>query len=158
LESKSRPDMVRFVSIQSKAGRCTAAILFSLPDGEWFVRVIASKERFVFRVYRHHTRHMPLEQKFDHDHDNPEGDASLLPVSTSLITSLRTIMSTNLTRISTSEQEAFCTKVAVVQGFSSGRWSTARQFLGCLVTDRRSHLGSLLRSRLHVLTGSTWPR
>jgi len=47
------PDIVRFVSILSKAGRCTAAIPFRLPpDGEWFVRVIASKERFVCGVYR----------------------------------------------------------------------------------------------------------
>ena len=47
------PDMVRFVSILSKTGRCTAAIPFTLPpDGEWFVRVIASKERFICGVYR----------------------------------------------------------------------------------------------------------
>jgi hypothetical protein len=45
--------MVRFMSILLKAGRCTAAIPFALPpDGEWFVRVIASKERFVCGVYR----------------------------------------------------------------------------------------------------------
>ena len=51
------PDMVRFVSILSKAGRCTAAIPFRLPpDGEWFVRVIASKERFVCGVYRRHMK------------------------------------------------------------------------------------------------------
>ena len=51
------PDIVRFVSILSKAGRCTAAIPFRLPpDGEWFVRVIASKERFVCGVYRRHMK------------------------------------------------------------------------------------------------------
>jgi uncharacterized protein (DUF1697 family) len=52
-----QPDTVRFVSILSKAGRCTAAIPFRLPpDGEWFVRVIASKERFVCGVYRRHMK------------------------------------------------------------------------------------------------------
>src|SRR5262245_13244653 len=45
----SRPDVVRFVSILSKAGAVRASIPVALPaDGEWFVRVIASKDRFVF--------------------------------------------------------------------------------------------------------------
>jgi uncharacterized protein (DUF1697 family) len=51
------PDMVRFVSILPKASRSTPAIPFTLPpDGEWFVRVIASKERFVCGVYRRHMK------------------------------------------------------------------------------------------------------
>ena len=51
------PDTVRFVSILSKTGRCTAAIPCSLPsDGEWFVRVIAWKKRFVCGVYRRHMK------------------------------------------------------------------------------------------------------
>jgi uncharacterized protein (DUF1697 family) len=51
------PDIVRFVSILSKAGRCTAAIPFALPsEAEWFVRVIASKGRFVCGVYRRHMK------------------------------------------------------------------------------------------------------
>ena len=51
------PDAVRFVSILSRAGQCTAAIPFKLPPkGEWFVRVIASKERFVCGVYRRHMK------------------------------------------------------------------------------------------------------
>jgi uncharacterized protein (DUF1697 family) len=51
------PDMVPFVSILSKAGRSTAAIPFTLPpDGEWFVRVIASKERLICGVYRRHMK------------------------------------------------------------------------------------------------------
>src|SRR5579864_4288992 len=34
-------EIVRFVSVLSKAGRCTAAIPFAIPaEGEWFVRVI----------------------------------------------------------------------------------------------------------------------
>ena len=53
----SRPDIVRFVSILSKADRGRASIPYTLPPcGEWFVRVIASKKRFVFGVYRRHMR------------------------------------------------------------------------------------------------------
>jgi uncharacterized protein (DUF1697 family) len=54
-DEPSRPDHVRFVSILSKGG------LASLPDtlppeGEWFVRVIGSTQRFVFGVYRRHMK------------------------------------------------------------------------------------------------------
>jgi uncharacterized protein (DUF1697 family) len=53
----SRPDLVRFVSILSKAGRVRASIPITLPPGgEWFVRVIAAKNRFVFGVYRRHMK------------------------------------------------------------------------------------------------------
>ena len=53
----SGPDIVRFVSILSRQGRSPADIPFTLPpSGEWFVRVIASKNRFVFGVYRRHIR------------------------------------------------------------------------------------------------------
>jgi uncharacterized protein (DUF1697 family) len=53
----SRPDIVRFVSILSKADRGLASIPCALPPrGEWFVRVIASKKRFVFGVYRRDMR------------------------------------------------------------------------------------------------------
>ena len=53
----SRPDIVRFVSILSKADRGLASIPCTLPPcGEWFVRVIASKNRFVFGVYRRHMK------------------------------------------------------------------------------------------------------
>jgi uncharacterized protein (DUF1697 family) len=49
----SRPDVVRFVSILSKAGRVRGSLPITLPPrGEWFVRVIGSKDRFVFGVYR----------------------------------------------------------------------------------------------------------
>src|ERR1700752_1059570 len=45
----SRPDIVRFVSILSKAHRGLASIPCALPPrGEWLVRVMASKKRFVF--------------------------------------------------------------------------------------------------------------
>jgi len=52
-----RPDTVRFVSILSKANRSPASIPCALPPcGEWFVRVIGSKKRFVFGVYRRHMK------------------------------------------------------------------------------------------------------
>lgn len=53
----SRPDIVRFVSILSKAGSLRASIPVALPpDGEWLVRLIAAKERFVFGMYRRHMK------------------------------------------------------------------------------------------------------
>ena len=49
----SPPDIVRFVSILSGAGCGPADFPLMLPQsGEWFVRLIASKNRFVFGVYR----------------------------------------------------------------------------------------------------------
>ena len=53
----SRAEIVRFVSILSKANRGPASIPCTLPpSGEWFVRVIASKKRFVLGEYRRHMR------------------------------------------------------------------------------------------------------
>lgn len=53
----SRPDLVRFVSILSKAGCGPPTVPCALPpSGEWFVRVIGSKNRFVFGVYRRHMK------------------------------------------------------------------------------------------------------
>jgi uncharacterized protein (DUF1697 family) len=53
----SRPDIVRFVSILSKAGRVRASMPITLPpDGEWFLRVIAANNRFVFGEYRRHMK------------------------------------------------------------------------------------------------------
>jgi uncharacterized protein (DUF1697 family) len=53
----SRPDVVRFVSILSKAGRVRASLPITLPpSGEWLLRVIASQSRFVFGVYRRHMK------------------------------------------------------------------------------------------------------
>ncbi|HEU5186629.1 MAG TPA: DUF1697 domain-containing protein [Gemmatimonadaceae bacterium] len=51
----SRPDVVRFVSILSKAGRVRAPVTIP-PSGEWFVSVIGSRNRFVFGVYRRHMK------------------------------------------------------------------------------------------------------
>src|SRR5271167_2509190 len=51
------PGIVRFVSILSKAGRVRPSIPISLPPGrEWFLRVIGSKNRFVFGLYRRHMK------------------------------------------------------------------------------------------------------
>jgi uncharacterized protein (DUF1697 family) len=53
----SRPEIVRFVSILSKANHGLTSIPCTLPpSGEWFVRVIASKNQFVFGVYRRHMK------------------------------------------------------------------------------------------------------
>jgi uncharacterized protein (DUF1697 family) len=53
----SPPDVVRFVSILSKAGGVRASLPVTFPsDGEWLVRVIASEGRFVFGVYRRHMK------------------------------------------------------------------------------------------------------
>jgi len=49
----AHPDIVRFVCILSRAGRAAADIPCCIPlEGEWFVKVIAAKKRFVFGVYR----------------------------------------------------------------------------------------------------------
>lgn len=53
----SRPDVVRFVSILSKAGRVRPPLPITLPPGkEWFLRVFARKNRFVFGEYRRHMK------------------------------------------------------------------------------------------------------
>ena len=53
----SRPDVVRFVSILSQAGRLRALLPFRLPaTGKWLVRLIAAERRFVFGVYRRHMK------------------------------------------------------------------------------------------------------
>jgi uncharacterized protein (DUF1697 family) len=53
----SRPEIVRFVSILPKASRVRPSAPITLPpDGEWFVRVIASTNRFVFGEYRRHMK------------------------------------------------------------------------------------------------------
>jgi len=46
-------DIVRFVSVLSKSGRCTTSLPCTLPaSGEWFVRIMTSEGRFVFGEYR----------------------------------------------------------------------------------------------------------
>jgi uncharacterized protein (DUF1697 family) len=53
----SCPDVVKFVSILSKAGRVRASLPVTLPpEGEWLLRIIAQNNRFVFGVYRRHMK------------------------------------------------------------------------------------------------------
>ncbi len=53
----SRPDVVRFVSILSRAGRVRGSLPIAFPpSGKWLVRVIASHNRFVFGMYRRHMK------------------------------------------------------------------------------------------------------
>ncbi len=53
----SRPDIVRFLTILSQAGRGLPLIPFTLPpSGEWFARCIASEKQFVFGEYRRHLK------------------------------------------------------------------------------------------------------
>jgi len=50
-------DVVRFVSILSKAGAVRASLPVAFPsDGEWLVRVIACDGQFVFGMYRRHMK------------------------------------------------------------------------------------------------------
>lgn len=53
----SRPDVVRFVSILSKAARLQPSLPIVLPaNGPWLLRIIASNDRFVFGMYRRHMK------------------------------------------------------------------------------------------------------
>ena len=53
----SSPNIVRFVSILSRPGGVRASLPVAFPpDGEWLVRVIASKGQFVFGMYRRHMK------------------------------------------------------------------------------------------------------
>jgi uncharacterized protein (DUF1697 family) len=50
-------DVVRFVSILSKAGSVRASLPVAFPsDAEWLVRVMASQGQFVFGMYRRHMK------------------------------------------------------------------------------------------------------
>ena len=53
----SRPDVVQFVSILAKAGRGKVSFPIAVPGGgEWFVRIMGSRNRLVFGEYRRHMR------------------------------------------------------------------------------------------------------
>jgi len=53
----SRTDVVQFVSILTKEARSKASLPIAIPaGGEWFVRIIGSRGRLVFGVYRRHMK------------------------------------------------------------------------------------------------------
>jgi uncharacterized protein (DUF1697 family) len=53
----SRPDVVQFVSILSKTGQDKVVLPAAIPQsGEWFIRIIGSRNRLVFGVYRRHMK------------------------------------------------------------------------------------------------------
>ncbi len=53
----SPPDVVRFVSILSKAGAVRASLPVCFPsEGEWLVRVMSCEGQFVFGMYRRHMK------------------------------------------------------------------------------------------------------
>ncbi|HZS56062.1 MAG TPA: hypothetical protein VFA65_16790 [Bryobacteraceae bacterium] len=53
----SPPDVVRFISVVSKTVRNRISLPIAIPEsGDWFVRIIAVKDRLVFGVYRRHMR------------------------------------------------------------------------------------------------------
>jgi uncharacterized protein (DUF1697 family) len=59
-------DVVRFVSILSEAGAIRTPLPVTFPqDGEWLVRVIASKGQFVFGMYRRHMKTISYLGKID---------------------------------------------------------------------------------------------
>lgn len=63
---QAQPDVVRFVSIFSSTCRCQTTIPFSLPtDGDWFVRVLAFQNRFIFGEYRRHMKTIGYLGKLD---------------------------------------------------------------------------------------------
>jgi uncharacterized protein (DUF1697 family) len=62
----ARPDIVRFVSILSKAGRIRPSVPLTMPsEGEWLLRIIALGNRFVFGEYRRHMKTIGYLGKID---------------------------------------------------------------------------------------------
>ena len=53
----ARPDIVRFVSVLCRRPRLTPSTPLSLPpSGKWFLRILASDNRFIVGVYRRHMK------------------------------------------------------------------------------------------------------
>jgi len=50
-------DVVSFVSVLSASGRRSVSLPIAIPDsGEWLVRILGSKNRIVYGVYRRHMK------------------------------------------------------------------------------------------------------
>jgi uncharacterized protein (DUF1697 family) len=65
-------NLVRFVSVLAKAGAVKAPLPVNFPpEGEWLVRVIAAKGRFVFGTYRRHMKTITYLGKVDKLFDSP---------------------------------------------------------------------------------------
>ena len=74
----SPPDVVRFVSILSKAGGVRAPLPVTFPsNGEWLVRVIASEGQFVFGMYRRHMKTISYLGQIDKLYGVPATDSEL---------------------------------------------------------------------------------
>jgi uncharacterized protein (DUF1697 family) len=59
-------DVVRFVSVLPKSSRVLSAMpMMFPPDGEWFVRLLASDGRFIFGEYRRHMKTIGYLGKID---------------------------------------------------------------------------------------------
>jgi len=62
----TRPDIVRFVSFLSRSRRAQMSIPMTLPpDGEWSLRIIGARSRFVFGEYRRHMKAIGYLGKLD---------------------------------------------------------------------------------------------
>jgi uncharacterized protein (DUF1697 family) len=61
-----RPDVVRFVSVLSKRPRSAPRTPMSLPpSGEWLLKILSRKDRFVFGLYRRHLKVIGYLGTFD---------------------------------------------------------------------------------------------
>jgi uncharacterized protein (DUF1697 family) len=66
VDEPARADIVRFVSILSKAGRVPASFPVALPpNGDWFVRIIGADNQFVFGIYRRQMKTIGYLGKID---------------------------------------------------------------------------------------------
>jgi uncharacterized protein (DUF1697 family) len=61
-----RPDVVRFVSVLTRAPRLAPATPISFPaSGRWLVRIVAREQRFVVGLYRRHMKTIGYLGKLD---------------------------------------------------------------------------------------------
>jgi uncharacterized protein (DUF1697 family) len=65
-DEPTRPDIVRFVSVLGKRPSRRPAIPMSLPtDGPWMLKVLATRDRFVFGLYRRQMKAIGYLGKLD---------------------------------------------------------------------------------------------